>query len=107
MPSLLTLQTLLQLLFDLNYSEWGKTLSQGGGIQREQILRGWKECSESVWSLCISSMEVHQQLVKHKRQVERELNQEAQKRFKLENDLATLKGEMSTLQKAHKNDKQI
>ena len=36
--------------------------------------------------------------------METELIQEAQKRRKLENDLATLKGEMSTLQKAHKRD---
>jgi hypothetical protein len=55
--------------------------------------------------LSISSVEVCQQLVKCKRQVESELNQEAQKRHKLENDLATLNGEMSTLQKVHKHDK--
>lgn len=52
----------------------GKTLSQGGGIQREQNLCGWKEGPDSVWSLCISSMEVHQQLVKCKRQVERTIS---------------------------------
>ena len=71
---------------------------------REQKLCGWKEGPDSVWSLRISSMEVRQQLVKRKRQVERELHQEVQKRRKLENDLTTLKGEMSTLQKAHKRD---
>ena len=82
----------------------GKILSQGGGIQREQNLHGWKEGPESVWFLCVSSVEVCQQLVKRKRQVETELIQEAQKRRRLENDLATLKWEMSTLQKVHKRD---
>ena len=85
----------------------GEILSQGGGIQREQKLHGWKEGPESVWFLRVSSVEVCQQLVKRKRQVETELIQEAQKRRKLENDLATLKGEMSTLQKAHKRDANI
>jgi len=82
----------------------GKSLSQGGGIQREQKIHGWKEGPESVWSLRVASVEVCRQLMKRKHQVEAELYQEAQKQHKLENDLSTLKGEMSALQKVHKRD---
>jgi len=70
----------------------GKILSQGGGIQREQRIHGWKEGPESGWSLHVASVEVCRQLVKCKHQVEAEIYQEAQKQHKLENDHSTLKG---------------
>ena len=45
----------------------GKSLNQGGGVQREKKLSSWKEGPYSVWSLCISSKEVCQQLKKRGR----------------------------------------
>ena len=95
MPSLLTLQAQLELHSDLNYGKWERLYVREVEYRENKNYAGGKvqnRCGLFMFPLwrCVSSL-----------WGETELNQEAQK---LANDLATLKGEMFTLQKAHKRD---
>lgn len=66
MPSLLTLQTLLELHFDPNYGEWERVWVREAEYRGNKKIHGWKEGPESVWSLRVASVEVCRQLMKHK-----------------------------------------
>lgn len=69
----------------------GKALTKLGGKKRPEQLRRWKEGSESVWNFTVNEAEVRHQLLKRKRQVEVQLEQQVTKRRKLEKEVNELK----------------
>lgn len=68
----------------------GKRYSNQGGKQREQQLLNWKEGKDSVWNFEVSEVEVNRQLLKRKRCVEAQIEEEVEKRRKLESEVKTL-----------------
>ena len=92
----------IRMTFRSKLWRMGKCLSTiGGGIQREQKLKEWKEGPNSVWSLQVSSKEVCRQLSKHKLLVEKQLDKEVSKRRKLESNVRILQTRVQTLQKVN------
>ena len=77
----------------------GKALSKLGGKKRPEQLRRWKEGPESVWNFTVNEAEVSRQLLKRKRQVEVQLEQQVTKRRKLEKEVNELKRTTRSRQK--------
>ena len=69
----------------------GKALTKLGGKKRPEQLRRWKEGPESVWNFTVNEAEVRHQLLKRKRQVEVQLEQQVTKRKKLEKEVNKFK----------------
>ena len=77
----------------------GKTLSKLGGTKHQQQLQKWQEGKDSIWSFTVDHAEAVRQLTKRNRQVEMQLENEVNKRRKIETEVKALKLEARSLHK--------
>ena len=69
----------------------GKLFSRFGGTKRKLQLTKWKDGKESMWDLEVNEGEVNRQLLKRKRVVETQLDEELSKRKKMEVEVKALR----------------